>query len=94
MVQLNHQADQKLLQALGEVKDTIGEWHDWVELKKIAGKVLAPRSDGDLLKRIAKTAEDKLHIALAAANRLRERYFDIPDGRRAIQKMLPMAAGF
>ena len=94
MVQLNHQADEKLLQALGEVKDEIGEWHDWVELAKIAGKVLDQRSDGDLLKRIARTAEDKLHIALAAANRLRERYFAVPDGRMASRKLLQMAAGF
>ena len=94
MVQLNPQADEKLLQALGDVKEEIGEWHDWVELSNIAGKVLDPRSDGDLLKRIAKTAEEKLQIALAGANRLRERYFSIPDGRKASKKILPMAAGF
>lgn len=92
MLQLNEQADARLVDALGEVKDTVGEWHDWVELEKIARKVLDPRSDGDLLKRIRLTGGEKLQIALAAAIRVRERYFHLPDARKAGVKILQMAS--
>jgi len=92
MLLLNEQVDQKLVDELGEAKDTIGEWHDWVELERIASKVLDPKSDGDLLKRIERTRLEKLQIALAAANRVRERYFSVPDGRKPTRKVLQMAS--
>ncbi len=75
MLQLSPQADEKLVEALGEVKDSIGEWHDWIELLKIAQRVLDPRSDREVLKSIKGTGNQKFEHALATANRLRERYF-------------------
>ena len=89
MLQLIPQADGKLLDALGGVKDAIGDWHDWVELLKISRKVLDPEADGQLLQQIDETGSEKLQRALTAANQLRERYFSEtgagPSGRRVLQ---------
>lgn len=92
MLQLSETSDEKLLDALGEVKDTVGQWHDWVELLKIATKALDPQADSAILKRIQHTAHEKLVTGLAAANKARARYFNVPDGRKAIRKILPIAS--
>jgi CHAD domain-containing protein len=92
MLQLTPEADEKRLGALGEVKDAIGEWHDWVELLKIAQKVLDPRSDGEVLQRIEGTGSEKLQRALAAANQLRERYFSETSGRKSGKRILQMVS--
>jgi CHAD domain-containing protein len=92
MLQLNAQADDKLVETLGEVKDTIGEWHDWVELGKIARRVIGAKSGAELLKRIERIGGEKLQVALSAANRVRERYFGVPDGRKTSRKILQMAS--
>jgi hypothetical protein len=84
--------DTKLLDALGEVKDSVGEWHDWVELLKIAGKVLDPQSDREILNRIENTGHARLAAGLDAANKVRQRYFSISDGRKASRKILPIAS--
>jgi len=63
-----------------------------VELLKIAGKVLDPRSDREVLTDIERIGNEKLQVALAAATRVRERYFDVPDGRTASRKILQMAS--
>lgn len=92
MLQLARQSDKKLLHALGEVKDSIGEWHDWVELLKIARKVLGPHSDGEYLMQIEATGNQKLDRALAIANQLRRRYISSADGTRNSTKILPIAS--
>lgn len=92
MLQLSQHPDEKLVDALGEVKDTVGEWHDWIELSKIARKVLDPQSDSGVIKRIEGTGNTRLVAALTAANKVRERYFGVSDGRRASRKILPMAS--
>ena len=92
MLQLSQHPDEKLVDALGGVKDTVGEWHDWVELLKIAKEVLDPQSDRGIIKRIEDTGNTKLIASLAAANKLRERFFGVSDGRRASRKILPMAS--
>jgi CHAD domain-containing protein len=76
MLQLVPPDDRRLLDALSDVKDAIGDWHDWAELLKIARKVLDPGSDGQLLQRIDEIGSEKLQQALTAANQLRERYFN------------------
>ena len=92
MLLLNEQVDAQFVDALGEAKDTIGEWHDWLELERIAHKVLDPKMDGDLLKRIEQTGREKLRIALAMANSVRDRYLKIPHGPRTSRKILQMAS--
>ena len=92
MLQLSPQTDEKLVDALGGVKDSIGEWHDWVELFKIAQKVLDPHSDRSILKRIEDTGQQKLECALATARQLRARYFPAPGPGKASRKVLEMAS--
>ena len=67
-------ADEQFVIALDEVKDRIGEWHDWHELRGIARKVLDHPGECMVRKQIKKTERRKLRRALAAANAMRERY--------------------
>jgi CHAD domain-containing protein len=92
MLQLGETADEKFIQALGEVKDAIGEWHDWVELLKIAGKKLDPQAEHPVLPKIEEIGSQKLQTALTVANRMRARYFAVPDGRTASRRILSMAS--
>jgi CHAD domain-containing protein len=94
MLQLSQEPDGKFIDRLGEVKDAIGEWHDWIQLLQIARKVLDPDSDGELLLRIEKIGDEKFQFALAAANKARERYFDGATPRKGNKKVVQMAAGF
>jgi len=92
MLQLSPQADGKLVDALGDVKDAIGDWHDWVELLKIARKVLDSRSDSEVRQRIDETGRGKLQRALTAANQLRERYFSETSVRWSGKRVLQMVS--
>jgi CHAD domain-containing protein len=93
-LQLSKEADAKLVDQLGDVRDAIGEWHDWIELRKIANKVLDPDSEGEVLLRIEEMGKKKFELALEKANQVRERYFTRATGRAASKKVIPMAAGF
>jgi CHAD domain-containing protein len=75
VLQLYPQPDSGLVDALGKVKDRIGEWHDWLQLEQIAAGVLDPQQDGALLGRIEKTTRQKLAAALTASNALRRKHF-------------------
>jgi CHAD domain-containing protein len=94
MLELSDQADQTVIERLGTVKDAIGEWHDWLELLKIATKVLDAEVDGGNLKRLETIVNERLETAMAAANQVRERYFKSAAGARGNKKVLQMAAGF
>ena len=92
MLQLSPQADGRLVDSLSEVKDLIGQWHDWVELLKIAQKVLDARQDREVLQDIETMGTEKLQRAMIVANQLRERHFSRPDGRKSGKKVLQMAS--
>ncbi len=92
MLELSDEADQTLIGSLGKVKDAIGEWHDGVELLRIAQKVLDAEADGGNLKQLEKMVNERLESALAAANRLRERYFNGAPDARGNKKVLQMTA--
>ena len=62
------------MDALGEVKEKIGDWHDWQQLAKTAEKVLDAQDDRATLKKIDETGKKKLIQALAAADAIRARY--------------------
>jgi CHAD domain-containing protein len=94
MLQLSNEANQALIGSLEAVKDAIGGWHDWVELLKIARKVLDAEADSGNLKRLEKIVNERLESALAAANQLRDLYFNRPADARGNKKVLRMAAGF
>jgi CHAD domain-containing protein len=61
--------------ALGDVKDQVGDWHDWQQLSSLAAKILAHPGECPVKKRIAEIEAQKLKQALATANTMRERYF-------------------
>lgn len=83
VLQLSPQPEQELVDALREVKDAIGEWHDWSELGAQDEKVLGDRSRSELSKHIRSTTEDRLHSALTLATRLRQKYFGLVEVRRS-----------
>jgi CHAD domain-containing protein len=91
MLELSDEADQTMIQRLGTVKDAIGEWHDWLELLRIAQKELDAEADGENLKRLEAIVNRRLGTAMAAANQVRERYFAAD--ARGNKKVLQMAAG-
>ncbi len=59
---------------LGEVKDAIGEWHDWEELIATAGDVLDHGPGCQLLRKFKENSETKFEQALALATKLRKNY--------------------
>jgi CHAD domain-containing protein len=61
-------ADRELIETLGQVKDAIGEWHDWLQLQTIACDNLPHGSKCKLIRLFQKTTQQKLKHALAAAN--------------------------
>lgn len=92
MLQLSQETDTNLLKALGDVKDRVGEWHDWVELLKIAEEVLDSASDRRFLRKIQDVGRAKLGTGLAIANKVRQQYFALEDGRKASRKVLSIAS--
>lgn len=63
-----------LVDTLGEVKDAIGEWHDWVELQAVAKKALDHGPECGLIHEIRAVAHDKFNHALSLTNRMRAQY--------------------
>jgi len=74
--------DQNLLDALGSVKDVIGEWHDWEELVGIAEKTLDHGTQCKLTQTLKATTQKKFDNALWEAEQLRKRYLGLSDKKR------------
>lgn len=72
MLQLMEDADGNALETFARVKDTAGDWHDWVELQRLAQSVLDAERDAAVLAKIHQAARKKLHAALMAANAARK----------------------
>ena len=72
--------DSGLVNKLGEVKDAIGEWHDWTELAAIATEILDHRPACNLIRQIRSTTDTKLDRALSLAVRMRSKYLGIGFG--------------
>lgn len=67
-------ADEDFLKTLGEVKDAIGEWHDWEVLSSIATRLLDHGPSCKLMKHLRKTSKSRYEHALALANHMRSHY--------------------
>jgi CHAD domain-containing protein len=67
---------EQFVNKLGEVKDAIGEWHDWEELIAIATDVLSHGPQCELVRTLKATSEKKFERALALANELRRTYVE------------------
>jgi len=71
MLQLIPETDEHKLHAFSRVKDVAGEWHDWLQLREYAGKMLDGEADHAVLRRLGEIEHAKLRAALAAANAVR-----------------------
>lgn len=81
VLQLSGQ-DDEFTERLGEVKDQIGEWHDWTELDGIANDILSDCKNCSVIHQIEQTAKQKFETALATARQLRSKYFEPEGGRQ------------
>ncbi len=68
----NDPADQPLIDTLGEMKDAIGEWHDWQELLTIASEQLPHGQECKLVRSFREITEQKLSHALSVTNKGKE----------------------
>jgi CHAD domain-containing protein len=66
--------DQPFVDSLGEVKDAIGEWHDYEELVAIATEVLKHGKRCKLLRELNGISAEKFQRARSMAYGLRETY--------------------
>lgn len=73
ILRLSPDSDATELQELTQVKDTSGEWHDWLELEQMAREVFGEEEDAGLLNTLRKRTREKLCIALTTANALRKK---------------------
>jgi len=65
---------QKFIDKLSEVKDAIGEWHDWDELSGIARELLNHGTGCKLLRELKAVRDTKYDRALLLANEMRNSY--------------------
>jgi CHAD domain-containing protein len=72
MLQLVPDHDGHSMRSYAKVKDTVGDWHDWMELSCLAESVLDPKEEALLLREIRRTSQAKLRAALNVANSLRK----------------------
>ena len=88
----SHQ-DEQFIEQLKQVKDAIGEWHDWQVLSGIAGKLLKSHPSCKLVRTLKATTAEKLKQAVALATRMRERYLQPKRvlARAKSRRKLPLA---
>jgi CHAD domain-containing protein len=79
MLQMADNADQQeFITSLGEVKDAIGEWHDWQELTEIAADILDHGPRCQLLRELQRIREVKYQRALGVAAAMRKKHLRLP----------------
>ena len=77
VLQMSQQTSKsEFLEKIGEVKDAIGQWHDWEELIGIATQLLDHGPACKLVKRMKATSDSKYKDALSLTNRLRRNYLN------------------
>lgn len=77
-----NQPDKEFVDALGNLKDAIGEWHDWGELVGTAEKVLHHASNCNLIRELKTITSRKFQSALADAETMRRKYLRASASRR------------
>ena len=75
--------DSNVVEMLAEVKDAIGEWHDWTELGNIADQVLDHAHNCELRNQIRNEARARFDKAILLANNTRAKLFETPHSKRA-----------
>ena len=86
VLQTGNVQDSRLVKTLGEVKDAIGEWHDWTELAAIAREALDHDRRCKLIKQIRSRADAKFDRALSLAVRMRKRYLGVDNNTGAARR--------
>jgi CHAD domain-containing protein len=81
VLKLADDSDTAYLDALDNTKDAIGEWHDWSDLRAIAGKVISHRGKCPLRKQIDSLVARKFANALSVAARLRKTFLEQEERR-------------
>jgi len=84
-------SDQEFVESLGEVKDSIGEWHDWVELESIA-EALLDHPQCQLLKELHRKTQERFRHALATTANMRKKYVSASDRLRGNKRKGPQPA--
>jgi CHAD domain-containing protein len=67
-------ANPELIDVLGEVKDAIGDWHDWEELVAIAARVLNHGASCKLFAKLKEISREKYDRALSLTTRMRKQF--------------------
>ena len=70
----NDSDNRKFIYRLGEIKDAIGEWHDWEELTAIAMDVLDHGANCNLLRELKAISARKYESGLSLTNKMRREY--------------------
>jgi hypothetical protein len=92
VLQMAEKSDrQEFVWQLGEVKDAIGEWHDWEVLVAIAKTVIEHGSNCGLLDDLGNIADRKYHKALTLTEDMRRKFLPMSDRRN---KSSPRHAAF
>ena len=80
MLQMAEKSDhQEFVRQLGEVKDAIGEWHDWEELVAIAKTALDHGAKCELLRALRNIADTKYQTAIVLTENMRKKFLRISD---------------
>lgn len=74
VLQMAKPADEELVQALSEMQDAIGEWHDWEELIGIAKEVLDHGAKCGLLRELQQQADAAFDDGLRVAEGVRKHF--------------------
>ena len=69
--------DQEFVDALGRVKDLIGEWHDWGELLAIASRKLKHGPGCKLMRELRQKTNEKYQRALTETESMRKTYLRV-----------------
>jgi len=72
--------NQEFLDALGAVKDSIGEWHDWEQLLSIATDVLDHGAQCKLRRKLKTVCEQQYQYAFTEAEKMRREYLGFSAG--------------
>jgi CHAD domain-containing protein len=85
------QDKEEFVSTLGEVKDGIGEWHDWEELLVIANDVLDHGAGCKLVGELKRICNEKYEQALTLTENMRKKYLKISRQRRSKRHFQPPA---
>lgn len=88
VLQMSASDDRQFVDDLGNVKDAIGDWHDWEELITIARDNLDHGDRCRLLPKIKDIAESKYEQALHLAENLRRKYLAAPRGKKSSRTLV------